>query len=50
MEILAAQQTFTNVAVMKAPQMFLVRKNLIHFMNHDFDYLLILSGDASCIG
>jgi glucose-1-phosphate adenylyltransferase len=22
-----------------------VRKNLIHFLNHDFDYLLILSGD-----
>src|SRR5256885_11298840 len=22
-----------------------VRKNMIHFMNHDWDYLLILSGD-----
>ena len=22
-----------------------VRKNLVHFLNHDFDYLLILSGD-----
>src|ERR1700749_3736200 len=22
-----------------------VRKNLLHFLNHDFEYLLILSGD-----
>ena len=22
-----------------------MRKNLIHFLNHDFDYLIILSGD-----
>ena len=22
-----------------------MRKNLVHFLNHDFDYLIILSGD-----
>ncbi len=43
-EILAAQQTFTNTSWYEGTA-DAVRKNLIHFMNHDFDYLLILSGD-----
>ena len=44
MEILAAQQTFTNSSWYQGTA-DAVRKNLIHFLNHDFDYLLILSGD-----
>ena len=44
MEILAAQQTFTNTSWYQGTA-DAVRKNLIHFLNHDFDYLLILSGD-----
>ena len=43
-EILAAQQTFTNTSWYEGTA-DAVRKNLMHFMNHDFDYLLILSGD-----
>ena len=43
-EILAAQQTFNNTSWYEGTA-DAVRKNLIHFMNHDFDYLLILSGD-----
>jgi len=43
-EILAAQQTFTNTSWYEGTA-DAVRKNLVHFMNHDFDYLLILSGD-----
>ena len=43
-EILAAQQTFTNNSWYEGTA-DAVRKNLIHFLNHDFDYLLILSGD-----
>ena len=43
-EILAAQQTFTNTSWYEGTA-DAVRKNLIHFLNHDFDYLLILSGD-----
>ena len=36
-EILAAEQTYADTSW--------YRKNLIHFMNHEWDYLLILSGD-----
>ncbi|MGA8491686.1 MAG: sugar phosphate nucleotidyltransferase, partial [Terriglobales bacterium] len=43
-EILAAQQTLTNNSWYQGTA-DAVRKNLIHFLNHDFDYLLILSGD-----
>jgi len=43
-EILAAQQTPTNNSWYEGTA-DAVRKNLIHFLNHDFEYLLILSGD-----
>lgn len=43
-EILAAQQTFTGASWYEGTA-DAVRKNLVHFLNHDFDYLLILSGD-----
>ncbi len=43
-QILAAQQTFTNSSWYEGTA-DAVRKNLTHFLNHDFDYLIILSGD-----
>src|SRR5215813_9547142 len=43
-EILAAEQTHTDASWYQGTA-DAVRKNLIHFMNHDWDYLLILSGD-----
>jgi len=43
-EILAAQQTFANTSWYEGTA-DAVRKNLIHFLDHDFEYLLILSGD-----
>ncbi len=43
-EILAAQQTLNNNSWYEGTA-DAVRKNLVHFLNHDFDYLLILSGD-----
>ncbi len=43
-EILAAQQTFSNTSWYEGTA-DAVRKNLIDFLNHDFEYLLILSGD-----
>jgi glucose-1-phosphate adenylyltransferase len=43
-EMLAAQQTFTDASWYEGTA-DAVRKNLIHFLNHDFDHLLILSGD-----
>jgi glucose-1-phosphate adenylyltransferase len=43
-EILAAQQTLNNNSWYEGTA-DAVRKNLTHFLNHDFDYLLILSGD-----
>jgi glucose-1-phosphate adenylyltransferase len=43
-EILAAEQTYTDTSWYQGTA-DAVRKNLIHFLNHDFDYLLILSGD-----
>jgi glucose-1-phosphate adenylyltransferase len=43
-EILAAQQTLTNTSWYEGTA-DAVRKNLVHFLNYDFDYLLILSGD-----
>jgi glucose-1-phosphate adenylyltransferase len=43
-EILAAEQTYADTSWYQGTA-DAVRKNLIHFLNHDFDYLLILSGD-----
>jgi len=43
-EILAAEQTNTDSSWYQGTA-DAVRKNLAHFLNHDFDYLLILSGD-----
>src|SRR5213594_880942 len=43
-EILAAEQTFANTSWYQGTA-DAVRKNLVHFLNHDFDYALILSGD-----
>jgi glucose-1-phosphate adenylyltransferase len=43
-EILAAEQTYTDDSWYQGTA-DAVRKNLLHFMNHDWDYLLILSGD-----
>jgi glucose-1-phosphate adenylyltransferase len=43
-EVLAAQQTFEGASWYEGTA-DAVRKNLIHFLNHDFEYLLILSGD-----
>jgi len=43
-EILAAEQTYTDTSWYQGTA-DAVRKNMIHFMNHDWDYLLILSGD-----
>ena len=43
-EILAAEQTFTNTSWYQGTA-DAVRKNLLHFLTHDFEYLLILSGD-----
>ena len=42
-EVLAAQQTFADTSWYQGTA-DAVRKNLTHFMNHDWDYLLILSG------
>src|SRR5437870_4034845 len=43
-EILAAEQTFSDTSWYQGTA-DAVRKNMIHFMNHDWEYLLILSGD-----
>ncbi len=43
-EILAAGQTPTDSSWYQGTA-DAVRKNLVHFMHHDFEYLLILSGD-----
>ena len=43
-EILAAQRTLTNTSWYEGTA-DAVRKNLVHFLSHDFDYLIILSGD-----
>src|SRR5207253_2353044 len=43
-EILAAEQTFSDTTWYQGTA-DAVRKNLLHFLNHDFDYALILSGD-----
>src|SRR4051812_13064494 len=43
-EILAAEQTFADTSWYQGTA-DAVRKNLVHFLNHKFDYALILSGD-----
>ena len=43
-EILAAEQTATDTSWYQGTA-DAVRKNMIHFLNHNFDYMLILSGD-----
>jgi glucose-1-phosphate adenylyltransferase len=43
-EILAAEQTFADASWYQGTA-DAVRKNLIHFLNHSWDYLLVLSGD-----
>jgi glucose-1-phosphate adenylyltransferase len=43
-EILAAEQTFSDASWYQGTA-DAVRKNTIHFRNHDWDFLLILSGD-----
>jgi glucose-1-phosphate adenylyltransferase len=43
-EILAAERTLSDTSWYQGTA-DAVRKNIIHFMNHDWDYLLILSGD-----
>ena len=43
-EILAAEQSFSSTSWYQGTA-DAVRKNLVHFLNHDFDYALILSGD-----
>ncbi|MGO8674233.1 MAG: glucose-1-phosphate adenylyltransferase [Limisphaerales bacterium] len=43
-EILAAEQTYSDTSWYQGTA-DAVRKNIIHFLNHEWDYLLILSGD-----
>jgi glucose-1-phosphate adenylyltransferase len=43
-EILAAEQTLTDTSWYQGTA-DAVRKNLLHFLNHDFEYMVILSGD-----
>ena len=43
-EVLAAEQTFSDTSWYQGTA-DAVRKNLVHLLNHDFDYVLILSGD-----
>src|SRR6059058_5463681 len=43
-EILAAEQTFADTSWYQGTA-DAVRKNLLHFLNHDFEYMVILSGD-----
>jgi glucose-1-phosphate adenylyltransferase len=43
-EILAAEQTFSDTSWYQGTA-DAVRKNLLHFLTHDFEFLLILSGD-----
>src|SRR6187431_670588 len=43
-ELLAAEQTHSDTSWYQGTA-DAVRKNLVHLLNHDFDYVLILSGD-----
>ena len=44
LQILAAQQTIEDSNWYQGTA-DAVRKNLVHFLNHDFEYIVILSGD-----
>jgi len=44
-ELLAAEQTYADTSWYQGTA-DAVRKNLIHFLNYEWDYLLILSGDS----
>src|ERR1041385_2766379 len=43
-EILAAEQTYSDTSWYQGTA-DAVRKNLVHLLNHDFDFVLVLSGD-----
>src|SRR5690606_32207753 len=43
-ELLAAEQTYSDTSWYQGTA-DAVRKNMVHFLNHDFDYVLVLSGD-----
>jgi glucose-1-phosphate adenylyltransferase len=43
-ELLAAEQTHSDTSWYQGTA-DAVRKNMVHFLNHDFDYVLVLSGD-----
>jgi glucose-1-phosphate adenylyltransferase len=43
-ELLAAEQNFSDTSWYQGTA-DAVRKNIVHLLNHDFDYVLILSGD-----
>ena len=43
-EVLAAEQTLTDTSWYQGTA-DAVRKNLVHFLNNDFEYMVILSGD-----
>jgi glucose-1-phosphate adenylyltransferase len=43
-EILAAEQTYTDTSWYEGTA-DAVRKNVVHLFNHDFDYVVVLSGD-----
>lgn len=43
-ELLAAEQTFSDTSWYQGTA-DAVRKNMVHLLNHDFDYVLVLSGD-----
>src|SRR5690606_22919633 len=43
-ELLAAEQTYSDTSWYQGTA-DAVRKNMLHLLNHDFDYVLVLSGD-----
>lgn len=43
-ELLAAEQTYSDTSWYQGTA-DAVRKNMVHFLNHEFDYMLVLSGD-----
>jgi glucose-1-phosphate adenylyltransferase len=43
-ELLAAEQTYSDTSWYQGTA-DAVRKNMVHLLNHDFDYVLVLSGD-----
>ena len=43
-ELLAAEQTYSDTSWYQGTA-DAIRKNMVHLLNHDFDYVLVLSGD-----